>query len=980
MLEDVATDAELNQLELERVGLEFDYVRVESRDDFLRELSVFSPDIILADYALPQFNGIAALLLAQTYAPEVPFIFVTGSINEETAVDCIKSGASDYIIKEHLVRLGPAIESALEKQQMKKEKGQFELELRFRTEFEKLIIDTAKNFINIPAGDIDIQVNKLLRAIGEFAGGDRCYLLFISKENPDKFISGYEWCSSGVDSRVNKMLATPLSAFPWMLERFKNQEPIYIPKVSALSSESQLEKLFLESEGIQSLIIVPLVQEGAPVGLLGFDAVRSTKDWSEDIISLLRMVAEIVSNIIAKKLADEKLSVNQRRISQVNECFLSFGSNTNENVQRLVELCGAVLDGGCALYSRLQGGKLYPQAQWKFSADFCPVDDKSGLPCGEMIKINTEEVFVVQNLLDSNYAKINTGIKRCQFKTYVGKVVRFGGKTIGVLCVFYQEDSFPDDLDKKLLSLIASALGIEEERRQVVSELIKSEAKYRELVESVNSIILRMDLDGNVTFINEHAQEFFGYSSEEILGKNILGTIVPENESTGRDLREMIKNLALHPELYINNENENILRNGKRVWISWSNKVIYNKEGRVSELFCVGNDITELRKTRETIQEQVNFLQHLMDNIPSPVYYKSVEGQYLGCNLAYEKLIGKGRDKILNKSAQDIFSRELADKLIEMDKKLLENPGTQVFEYSLASSDGLVHNVIFNKATFFNHLGKLSGLIGVITDISDLKKAYSRLKETQAQLIQAEKMQVVGTLAGGVAHEVKNPLGIILQGVNYLEEDVSPSQEKQREVLAMIKEAVLRADRVIRGMLSFSRQASVEFKAIDINQSIQASLDLLLKQLTLKGVKIIKELNAEMTQVRADEQMLEQVFVNIMLNAVQAMPKGGILSIRTSNKQSGELKDGVGKVAKECFGPGDLVLVCEIEDTGTGIPEDKVGKVFDPFFTTKPPGQGVGIGLSIVQTIIDSHNGLINIESHEGKGTKIVISLPVFKG
>ncbi|MCK5513775.1 MAG: PAS domain S-box protein, partial [Deltaproteobacteria bacterium] len=140
-------------------------------------------------------------------------------------------------------------------------------------------------------------------------------------------------------------------------------------------------------------------------------------------------------------------------------------------------------------------------------------------------------------------------------------------------------------------------------------ELRKREETYRELVQNANSIILRMDLKGNVTFFNKFAQSFFGYSEGEIIGRNVVGTIVPEVDSSGRDLKAMIEDIGSQPELYKNNENENLCSNGKRVWVSWTNKGIHDKNGNISEILCIGNDITERKRVEIELKKAYDELE-----------------------------------------------------------------------------------------------------------------------------------------------------------------------------------------------------------------------------------------------------------------------------------------------------------------------------------------------------------------------------------
>lgn len=259
--------------------------------------------------------------------------------------------------------------------------------------------------------------------------------------------------------------------------------------------------------------------------------------------------------------------------------------------------------------------------------------------------------------------------------------------------------------------------------------------------------------------------------------------------------------------------------------------------------------------------------------------------------------------------------------------------------------------------------------------VAERTKELEELKSTQAMLLRSEKMATVGQLASGVAHEVKNPLQIIMQGINYLE--TQTDKGKKAEVFGMIKQAVTRADKIIRGLLSFSRVSASEPRHCEVNNIIETSLQLTEKQLTLGNIKTTRDFTAGLPLVLIDGNQMQQVFINIFLNSLQAMPNGGELTIRTYAKQPEELGDIISTTARDLFRRNQMVLVCEVEDTGTGIPEDKLGKVFEPFFTTRAPEEGVGLGLTVTRSIVEGHRGLIKIESEKGKGTKVVIVLPI---
>lgn len=263
---------------------------------------------------------------------------------------------------------------------------------------------------------------------------------------------------------------------------------------------------------------------------------------------------------------------------------------------------------------------------------------------------------------------------------------------------------------------------------------------------------------------------------------------------------------------------------------------------------------------------------------------------------------------------------------------------------------------------------------------AELDRAYRELKETQNMLVQAEKMAAIGQLASGIAHEVKNPLGIILQGVNFLEEEISQEQAQQVEVLKMIKEAVRRSDKIVRDLLKFSRQAPVEAQPCDLAAVMAEALTLVEQQLVLKNITVVREFAAGLPAVMLDDNQMKQVFINIIMNAIHAMPQGGALTLRARRQVLEERQRGVGRRATDVFHPGQVVVVGEVVDTGCGIPAESLAKVFEPFFTTKPAGEGTGLGLAITRSIIERHRGLIDIDSRVGHGTTMRIVLPLPDG
>ena len=262
----------------------------------------------------------------------------------------------------------------------------------------------------------------------------------------------------------------------------------------------------------------------------------------------------------------------------------------------------------------------------------------------------------------------------------------------------------------------------------------------------------------------------------------------------------------------------------------------------------------------------------------------------------------------------------------------------------------------------------------------DLKVTHEELKATQLQLIQAEKLESVGRLAAGVAHEVKNPLAIIQLDVDYLTNTLTNGDENIPIILQDINNAVKRADTVIKGLLNFSASREFLSEIEEFNFVVEQSLSLVKHELDRSHIYLVKELAEDLPPVRLDQNKIEQVFVNVLMNAIQAMPKGGTLTVKTYVKQfnGGCHPRGHGaepdKLADR-LRVGDTVVVAEVEDTGTGIPENQFSKIFDPFFTTKPTGKGTGLGLTVTNKIIELHGGTIDIRNRKEGGVRVEVML-----
>jgi len=250
---------------------------------------------------------------------------------------------------------------------------------------------------------------------------------------------------------------------------------------------------------------------------------------------------------------------------------------------------------------------------------------------------------------------------------------------------------------------------------------------------------------------------------------------------------------------------------------------------------------------------------------------------------------------------------------------------------------------------------------------TELHKAMDELKEMQAQLIRAEKMNVVGGVASGIAHEVKNPLATILYGVEYLNTVLKDGDDKIELTLRSIKDAAYKANSIIKDLLDFASLSDIKRDLCPIERTIEQGLVLTHHQCEKFQIKIVKQFDTNLPNVLIDKNRIEQVVVDLILNAIAVMKNGGTLTIRTTRKIFDRSDISVASNLTDSIAVGEDVLIVDFEDTGKGIPDEYLEKIFDPLFTTHRAAGGVGLGLSIARTIMDSHGGMIDLANKEDK-------------
>ncbi len=366
------------------------------------------------------------------------------------------------------------------------------------------------------------------------------------------------------------------------------------------------------------------------------------------------------------------------------------------------------------------------------------------------------------------------------------------------------------------------------------------------------------------------------------------------------------------------------------------------------------------------LAEHERLLQDILDAMPNPVYYKARDGTYLTCNRAFAYYAGQRRQDMIGRTMDGLLPPPVAAAIAQKDQEMFENPGVQHFDVSIPCADGVTREVAFDRAALRNPDGSIAGIVACASDLTPHRKLEDQLR-------QAAKLEAVGRLAGGVAHDFNNMLSVILGQTEELLDSIG-ERDGRRAELEEIRRAALRSTELTRQLLSFARRQTVNPQPIELGAQIRESLRML-RRLIPESVRIDFAAPREPLVVLLDPAQFDQALTNLVLNARDAIEKSGQVRISLEEANLTEPHPG----APASVPAGDWVRV-RVEDTGVGIPPGLIDKIFEPFFTTKDLGKGTGLGLATVYGIVSQGHGHVQVRSHVGQGTTFDLYFPRHEG
>ncbi|MGD9161270.1 MAG: PAS domain S-box protein [Desulfobacteraceae bacterium] len=499
-------------------------------------------------------------------------------------------------------------------------------------------------------------------------------------------------------------------------------------------------------------------------------------------------------------------------------------------------------------------------------------------------------------------------------------------------------------------------------------DLRESREKYRKLFSFLDSIlesateyaIIALDAHGNILEFNKGAENIFGWCKDEVVDRqNISITDMPED----RD-KEIFKDIVTRTKTHgVYEQDIYRVRKDGSLFPSYTNiTVINDPTGRLEGFVEIVRDITQRKNLERELKETKDFLSIIMESSVDGIVTTDLKGKITYLNRGMEDMTGMVREEDTGTHICN-FYRDGIDQARKIMGLLTERERVENYEINVLRKDGEVRSIVTSLFMLRDEDGKDIGTGGIFRDVTDKKVLEAKLKSARAGLIEASKLRALGELVAGVAHEINNPL-MASQTVLHVILRNMPPESDERERLELIRKCNDRIERIVDHLREFSRTGTQDFIDINVNDPINNALMMTGQQLMDHGISIIKDLPDNLPAISADAGQLEEVFLNLISNARDAMDDtDGEKVLTISSSYIEEI--------------GKPFIFISVKDSGMGIPEENIEKILEPFFSTKPVGKGTGLGLSLCFGILESHGGRLDIKSKEGDGTEIRIFLPV---
>ncbi len=884
-LEDNPADALLVRDLLEHDGLAVDICHVSLRDEFLQVLPTVKWDVFISDYKLPDFTGLDALKIVREKYPLLPFILVSGTIGELAAIESLKSGATDYVLKQNRERLPSAVRRAVAEATERALRYETQEELKRSEKQYRLLFQGNPH----PMWVFDLETQKILE-VNEAAVQHYGY-------SRDEFLE-----MSLADLRTTDQSGLPhhdgnASGLVWRHRRKDGMTMDMEVVWSALAFHGKLAALTMATD---VTVRRRAAQHNALFGKLSHQLSAATTS-SEAAMFICEAADELFrwDDFALDLYSEEKDEVvSLLSITTVDGKRVEIPASPQP--QHANAIVRRVISRGAELISARETG------------------EKSG--------------------------------------TTMIAPIRKGMRVIGVLFVQGRRSHSYSEKDLTTLQTLADQCGGAMERVRAEDELRQSQRRFHDLFENSPDAVFVEDLHGNVLDVNAAACALHGYSRAGLLGKNAIDELVPPARRDGA--RENLVKIAAGEVKWF--ESESITANGRVVPVE-GRVVRVEFEGQPALLFHV-RDVSERHAAELARRSSEALFRSVWENSADGMRLTDEAGNIVAVNSAYGRLVGMTQNQLEGKPLTVVHALSTDTSAMLHAHRLNFRSGyveqKSEKQFTLHDDRQVVYEI---SDSYVESGGKPRLLLSLFRDVT-LQK---RLEE---QLRQSQKMEAIGQLAGGVAHDFNNILTIILGHASLL--TMTPLEPRALASANQIKQASERAAGLTRQLLAFGRKQIVNPRPLDLNRVV-GGMTQMLGRLLGEDISLQLNFSNEPAIIDADPTMMEQILLNLSVNSRDAMPRGGRLAIRISMREVD-----TAHIRKSIEASPGRYFCLSHTDTGDGIPPENLQRIFEPFFTTKELGKGTGLGLATVYGIVKQHKGWIEIESEMGKGTTFHIFLP----
>jgi len=572
-------------------------------------------------------------------------------------------------------------------------------------------------------------------------------------------------------------------------------------------------------------------------------------------------------------------------------------------------------------------------------------------------------------------------------QTLIVTPLRAGERHVGALIVVGLPDEHSIDQVIAMLDLLSRVLGLLLSRASVLGDqeaeiasrtraLAESQETLRILLRSIGDSVVATDVEGSVTFINPPGEALTGWTAEEAIGSPLSDVCPIIDEETGGVIEDPVRR-ALRERRVVHLADDQALlvaRDGTRRPISENAAPIRDADGWVTGAVLVLHDQTRERATRTALRESEERFRSLAQAASDAIVTADVEGRIQFFNAAAERMFGYSYQDVLGRDVTLLIPDEFKQKHLSAFERYIRGGRTNLLgraaEFVGVRREGRCFPVEVTVSEFRS--GGERMFIGILRDLTVRKEAEAERKRLETALRRRQALDSIGALAGGVAHDLNNLLSPILGYADFLSDELD-ADDPRRESVAQIIRAGFGARDLVRQLLAFSSRQPLEYEPVDLGEAVNA-FKRLLRRTIREDIDIQITGSTGEALVMADIGQIEQVVLNLVINAGQAMPEGGRLGIEIGVTTLDELR---------CAAYGGLPLgryvTLAVSDTGAGIEEEVREHIFEPFFSTKD-GMGTGLGLATVYGIVNQHEGAIDVESVAGEGTTFHVVLPVAEG